>query len=136
MSTIISYEYLWFWHTFLCHRVTMLKRTITHRKMKKAAWRDPHSSQLLCPIIVSGFLVSLRIYFRKDVKLLLHEIPLQRKENIFQIQTISRQLPIYSNINKKYVLCLLFGSNRKEQLQHSEQTVLFSRPSIKQVIDN
>lgn len=87
-------------YTFLCHRVMMLKRTAMHTKMKKAAWRDPSSSQLFCSITVSGFLVSLRIYYRKDARSFLHEIPLQRKENVFQIQNISRQLPIYSNINK------------------------------------
>lgn len=122
--------------TFLCRGVMMLKRTATQRKVKKAAWRDPSSSQLFCPVIVSGLLVSLRIYYRKDVRSFLHEIPLQRKEDVFQTQNRSRQLPIYYNINKKYVLCLLFGSNRKDQLHHSEQTTLFSYPSIKQVIDN
>lgn len=87
-------------YAFLCHRVMLLKRTAMHRKMKKATWRDPSSSQLFCSIIASGFLVSLRIYYRKDARSFLHEIPLQRKENVFQKRNISRQLSIYSNINK------------------------------------
>lgn len=114
----------------------MLKRnrTTTCRKMIKVAQRDSSSLQLSCLIIVSRFCVALGIYYRKTNSFL-HVLPLLRKK-VFQIQNISKQFPIYFNINKNVSCVFYLATTEKNQLYHLEKTVFFSHSPIKEVIDN